>query len=239
MQKGLIVLTFLIINIEAIAQTPSVEFFKKTFYNEMQKLLPEGYEKRSISFVDVVAGKPTGGYYPFKVSAYIQDYDNGYPPNQYYGQTCLGKMEGWKFDLLKDAFGDWIVQGAFTITKNECKANPAENAVSLSLPGKAYVPGQQAAPAPKNGATNTASALYVGEYACYGTGGRMMTGMGFILLSNGKYYDLDKKRGGSYSYNAQQGTIQFTGGFLSGQKGTGVRQTGFKLSNTVNAEPYR
>ena len=67
----------------------------------------------------------------------------------------------------------------------------------------------------------------------------MITGMGFILLSNGKYYDLDKKRGGSYSYNKQLATIRFIGGFLSGQQGTGVKQTGFKLSNTVNAEPYR
>ena len=239
MQKVLIVLAFLFIYTFAIAQAPTVEFFKKTFYNQMQKLLPGGYEKRSIAFVDVVAGKPTGGHYPFKVTAYVQDYDNGYPPNKYYGQTCLGKMEGWKFDLLKDEFGVWIVQGAFTITNNQCKANPTENSVSISLPGQAYVPGEVVAPAPKNGGTATESQLYVGEYACYGTGGRMMTGMGFILLSNGKYYDLDKKRDGSYSYNKQQATIQFTGGFLSGQKGTGVKQTGFKLSNTVNAEPYR
>ena len=239
MQKVLIVLAFLFIYTFAIAQAPTVEFFKKTFYNQMQKMLPEGYEKRSIAFVEVVAGKPTGGHYPFKVTAYVQDYDNGYPPNKYYGQTCLGKMEGWKFDLLKDEFGVWIVQGAFTITNNQCKANPTENSVSISLPGQAYVPGEVVAPAPKNGGTATESQLYVGEYACYGTGGRMMTGMGFILLSNGKYYDLDKKRDGSYSYNKQQATIQFTGGFLSGQKGTGVKQTGFKLSNTVNAEPYR
>ena len=239
MQKVLFVLAFLFISTVTFAQAPSVEFFKKTFYNQMQKLLPEGYEKRSISFVDVVAGKPTGGYYPFKVTAYVHDYDNGYPPNNYYGQTCLGKMEGWKFDLLKDGFGDWIVQGAFTVTKNECKTNLSENAVSLSLPGQAYAPGQQMVPAPKNGGTNTANELYIGEYACYGTGGRMMTGMGFTLLPNGKYYDLDKKRGGSYSYNKQQATIKFTGGFLAGQQGTGVKQTGFKISNTVNAEPYR
>lgn len=205
----------------------------------MQKLLPEGYEKRSISFVDVVAGKPTGGHYPFKVIAYIHDYDSGYPPNQYYGQTCLGKMEGWKFDLLKDDFGDWIVQGMFTVTNNECKTNPSENSISLALPVQVYVPGEQVAVAAKNEGINTASELYVGKYACYGTGGRMMAGMGFILLANGRYYDLDKNSGGSYSYNPQKATIRFKGGFLSGQQGTGVKQTGFKLSNTVNAEPYR
>lgn len=229
----------------AESQKPSVETFKQVFEAHMQKLRPEGFTKRTISFVQVTPGTANGGYYPFKVTAYVHDYGPGYPANRYYGQTCLGFMEGWKFDMLKDASGEWIVQGRFTVADNNCKDNPSEGAEAIALkdvPGTPYTATKKAAGdsvQKKTADKSTGSQLYIGEYACYGTGGQMMTGMGFTLLPNGKYYDLDKQRGGSYVYNATNATISFKGGFLDGQVGKNVKNTGFQLSNTVNAEPWR
>ena len=107
------------------AQEPSVAEFKQTFEAQLQKLKPEGFTKRTVRFGPIVKGTANGGYYPFKVTAYIHDYAPGYPANRYYGQSCLGKMDGWKFDMRKDDFGDWIVQGRFTVTGADrvCKEN--------------------------------------------------------------------------------------------------------------------
>ena len=204
--------------------------------------MSEGFTRRNIVFVDVVKGKPSGGYYPFKVIAYVHDYAPGYPTNQYYGQTCLGKIDGYKYDMLKDDFGEWIVQGAFSahVSNNNCKTNPTEGKESIplaSVPGTVYQPGKDII---RDNKTSIATSnLYIGEYACYGTGNKLMAGMGFTLKANGVYVDLDNKRGGTYTYNAQNATITFKGGFLSGQVGKEVKLTGFKISNTVNAEPWR
>ena len=85
----------------------------------------------------------------------------------------------------------------------------------------------------------TTGQLYLGEYACYGYGNRIMTGMGFVLSQNGSYTDIDKGRGGNYIYDAESATIKFNGGFLDGQTGTEVTAKGFPLSETVFAEPWK
>ncbi len=219
---------------------PSIEQFKQVFVKTMEQLKSEGYSRRNIVFVDVVKGTPSGGYYPFKVTAYVHDYAPGYPSNQYYGQTCLGKIEGYKYDMVKDDFGSWIVQGAFTARDNNCKNNASEGDESIplaSVPGKLYMPGKE--DVKENKMPVATSNLYIGEYACYGTGNRLMAGMGFTLKSNKTYVDLDNRRGGTYTYNAKNATIAFTGGFLSGQVGKNVKPTGFQISNTVTAAPWR
>lgn len=245
MKKNVLVFfTCSLFSMSSFSQKPSVELFKHVFEAHMQKLLPDGYTKRTINFVQVVPGNPDGGYYPFKVTAYVHDYGPGYPSNKYYGQTCLGKMDGWKFDMLKNEFGEWIVQGRFTVSDNVCKNNPSEGAEAIplaSVPGVSYKKEEASAidKTPQKVSEADVSKLYLGEYACYGTGGRLMAGMGFHLLPNGRYYDLDKKRGGTYIYNAQNATITFQEGFLSAQVGRNVKMTGFQLSNTVIAEPWR
>lgn len=234
------------ISCTSIAQ-PTVEQFKQVFNSQMQNLKSTGYTKRTILFVQVIKGKPNGGYYPFKVTAYIHDYSPGYPSNNYYGQSCAGKMDGWKFDMLKDDFGQWLVQGRFTVSNSTCKDNLSEGTEAIpvsSLEGIAYNPNQtRQAPLPVNKdqqkAVTKNTTLYIGEYACYGTGGGLMAGMGFTLKPNGTYVDLDNRRGGTYTYNAQNATISFKGGFLSGQTGKNVKQTGFQISNTVSCEPWR
>ena len=222
---------------------PTVETFKEAFVKKLKALQPEGYEKRTVKLVSVTKGATNGGATSFKVTAYIHDYDEGYPSNNFYGETCVGKIDNWTYTLLKDGTGEWIVQGKFTVTDNNCIKNPSQGVESQpvsAVPGTVYEVGKKQAagntPATNNKNANT---LYIGEYAAYGTGGRMMTGMGIILTADKKYYDLDKQRGGTYSYNQKAGTITFTGGFLDGKVGKNVNATGFDISETVHYEPWR
>ena len=222
---------------------PSADIFKEAFVKQLQQLRPEGYERRTVKLVQVTTGKTNSGTTSYKVTAYIHDYDEGYPPNNYYGQTCLGKMDNWIFTMHKDDFGEWAVQGMFTVTNSTCISNPSQGVESqpiTAVPGTIYETGKNTATTDKPATTtDNKSSLYIGEYAAYGTGGRLMAGMGLILTSGNRYYDLHKQRGGTYNYNQKAGTITFTGGFLSGQTGKNVNTTGFDISTTVHYEPWR
>lgn len=193
--------------------------------------------QRTVLYQQVRRVSSQGGYHRFMVTATVHDYNPGYPPNRYWGRSCLSKFANEPIDMLRGPGGGWIVQGRLT-PDSDCKDNPSQGVSAFPL---AQVPGQQAATGPLTGAQAvrpTGGQLYVGEYACYGTMGRMMTGMGF-RLSGSRYVDLDGRRGGSYVYNAGAGTIRFNGGFLDGQTGSGVTNAGFQVSSTVNCEPWR
>jgi hypothetical protein len=125
-----------------------------------------------------------------------------------------------------------------------CKDNPSEGVSSIPLntvPGTPVdkTPDKTAASPAPPAAAKDAGSLYVGEYACYGAGNRLMAGMGFHLKAGNKYEDGDGGRGGTYTYNAGASTISFKGGFLDGQAGRNVRATGFALSASVSCEPWR
>src|SRR5258708_13186514 len=49
------------------------------------------------------------------------------------------------------------------------------------------------APALPAGGAGASSGLATGEYACYGSGGRLLIGLGFKVPANGTYTDLDRK----------------------------------------------
>ena len=212
---------------------PSVEQFEQTLNTQLQKLRPDGFTERTVLFQDVQAGNSNGGFYPFQVTAVIHDYGPGYPANRFYGSTCVGKMDAWKFDMLKDDFGKWIVQGAMTVSDRVCKDNPSEGVSSqplTELSGKRSTAGT-ADSGPSSTKEAKGGTLYVGEYACYGTAGRLMAGMGFRLQADSSYTDIDGGRTGTYDYDTNESTISFHGGFLDGQKGTHVRMKGFTLSS--------
>jgi hypothetical protein len=223
------------------AQQPTTPQFEQTLEAQLQKLKPQGTTVRTVRFEEVRPGRPNGGYYPFLVTASIHDYGPGYPANRYYGETCLGRMDKWKFDMLKDDFGGWIVQGRMTVSDAVCKQNPSAGVSSMPLASVAGSPaGNAPAPNPAASANKSpATTLYIGQWACYGVGSRLMAGMGFVLDRSGKYTDVDGGRGGNYSYNAGSSTIAFRGGFLDGQVGKNVRTTGFNISPTVSCEPWR
>ena len=223
------------------AQQPTVAQFEQTLETQLQGLKPQGTAVRTVRFASAQAGKSNGGFYPFLVTASIHDYGTGYPPNNYFGETCVGKMANEKFDMVKDDFGKWMVQGRMTPRESECKKNPAEGISSIPLSSVGGSPASTApTPAPSASASKSpATALYIGEWACYGFGNRIMAGMGFVLDSKGGYADTDGARGGKYSYNAARSTLTFHGGFLSGQVGKNVKTTGFQISATVSCEPWR
>ena len=222
---------------------PTAVDARKTLNAQLQKLKPAGYTQRTVLFETVTPGTPNGGYYPFIVTATIHDYGPGYPANRFYGDTCVGKMDKWKFDLRDNGSGGWVAQGRMTVPLSDsvCQKNPSEGVAAVavgSLPGKPAEEGAASPPARKG--QSAVGNLYLGEYACYGTGGRLMAGMGFRLLASNRYTDLDGSRGGgSYSYDAGSATLSFSGGFLDGQKGGNVKITGFQISRTVNCEPWR
>jgi hypothetical protein len=221
---------------------PSVAQFKEVLNARLQKLKPEGTSVRTVLFEAAQAGTPNGPIYPFEVTLSIHDYGTGYPPNGYFGQTCVGKMDKWKFDMLRDDFGNWNVQGRMTITGAQCKNNPSQGVSSIPL---ATLTGTPAGNEPATAARPTtppaaaSQKIYIGEYACYGAGNRLMAGAGFILKAGNSYEDVDGKRGGTYQYDAGAATISFRGGFMDGQVGRNVRPTGFTLSATVSCEPWR
>ncbi len=213
---------------------PTPEQFKAALDAQLQALRPDGYTERTVLFENVRVGASNGPRHSFAVTATVHDYGPGYPPNGYFGSTCVGKMDNWVFEMVPNAMGDWIVQGRMTVTDNECKDNPAEGQSAIPLTS---LQGQRAEavamPAPAKG-----GALAIGEYACYGTGGRLMAGMGFVLSSDGTYADLDDDRGGRWQHDEGTASIRFSGGFLDGQNGSGVSAEGFAISNTVSCEPY-
>jgi len=217
---------------------PSVEQFKQVLGAQLQKVKAEGTTVRTVLFQEVVAGNPNGGYYPFQVTAIIHDYSQGYPPNGYYGETCVGKMEKRKFDLVANEFGGWKVQGPMTVLGPECKKNPTEGVSAIPLAGLAGAPAGHAQTEAKPAAPEGGN-LYIGEYACYAAGNRLMAGMGFQLEVGGKYHDVSGERGGTYVFNARESTISFRGGFLGEQAGRNVRNSGFQLSANVRCEPWR
>ena len=233
------VLCLALVNCAGAADAPPSEAVFQQVLTAELKAIKKDFQ-RTVLYEQVKRVGSQGGYHKFVVTASVHDYNPGYPPNGYWGQTCLGKFVNEPLDLVRGPAGNWIVQGRLTPPESTCKDNPAKDVSSFPV---AQIPGKQAPTGTVAGAgaepvKPTAGQLYVGEYACYGTKGRPMTGMGFHL-SNGRYADLDGKRGGSYTYNAGTATISFGGGFMDGQTGTNVTQQGFQISSTVNCEPWR
>jgi len=66
-----------------------------------------------------------------------------------------------------------------------------------------------------------AAGLQPGEYACAGSGGTILIGLGFKLKADGSYTDLDGKSAGRVVFEGN--TLRFVGGHLDGETGRNVR----------------
>ena len=85
------------------------------------------------------------------------------------------------------------------------------------------------------GAGTASAALLAGEYACAGSGGTILIGLGFKLGADGTYTDLDGKSRGRVTYSADGTSITFVGGHLDGQRGRNVRNGGRNFEiNTIS-----
>jgi hypothetical protein len=82
----------------------------------------------------------------------------------------------------------------------------------------------------------TSSELKLGEYACYGSGGRIMIGLGFKVLSSNRYTDLDGRESGTFSISGN--AVTFHGGHLDGQTGRNLRNYKFTIGAQADCEPY-
>src|SRR5947207_11072737 len=67
----------------------------------------------------------------------------------------------------------------------------------------------------------TSGDLKLGEYACYGSGGSILIGLGFKVQAGNHYTDLDGKEHGTFSISGD--TVTFHGGHLDGQVGTSLK----------------
>lgn len=78
--------------------------------------------------------------------------------------------------------------------------------------------------------------LKVGEYACYGSGGRPMIGLAFKVQPGGRYTDLDGKSRGTFVVTGRQ--VAFRGGHLSGQVGRDLNGPNFRIGAQASCEPW-
>jgi hypothetical protein len=235
--KGLITVTALSCGLSAAPPAATIDTLKQVLERRLLSLRPQGKTERNVLFQDVRAGTPNGGYYPFQVTAIIRDYGPGYPANHFYGETCIGKMDKWTFQLSRDEFGEWKVEGRMTVSDSTCTKNPAAGVSSVPLAGRtgSPAPPQSAQPSAKTApvaADSGKAGLPTGEWACYGTGGRVL--FGFYLLADGTYLDGDRKKAGTYTHNGS--TITFHSGPMDGQLGRNVAGRHFDLTRTVSCE---
>ncbi len=221
---------------------PTVDTLKQALERGLLSLKPTGMTERQVLFEEVRAGKP-GTTYPFQVTASVRDYGPGYPANKFYGETCVGRMEKWPFELRRDAFGDWQVEGRMSITTSDgrqCKPNPSAGVSSIPLaslsgsaaPAAAAASKGQAAPqnvaaAPATnadalkrmrGAAATSTQPPAKEYHCvYFVGNQLVDAAPLTITGNSTYTDSEGKRG-TYSSNSPSSPLTFRGGNYDGQR---------------------
>ena len=82
----------------------------------------------------------------------------------------------------------------------------------------------------------TPAGLKLGEYACYGSGGRILAGLGFIVLAGNRYTDPDGGNAGSFAITGT--TVAFRGGHLDGETGRDLRGHSFTMGDQAECEPY-
>lgn len=81
-----------------------------------------------------------------------------------------------------------------------------------------------------------AGELKVGEYACYGSGGQIMAGLGFKVLPGNRYTDLDDGNAGTYTVTGSD--IHFSGGHLEEIAGRDLKNGRFRVGAQADCEPF-
>ena len=193
----------------------------------LQKLRPLDILYRTILFDQIQPGEPHGGVYPFVVSLTIHDYSAGWPPNGYFGKTCLSKLQKGTFTMQLTVARDWTIEGPITLSEPLCRPNPADRVSAFplaELPGKRIAKGE---PPAEVKVKRSAGVLMSGEYSCVTPTGRMLDNMRFRLKLDRTYTDLAGANGGKYVVDAVAGTVAFRGGFLDGRTGKDADLTHF------------
>lgn len=214
--------------------------FMRVFEAQLQRHKPADVFKRTVLFREVRPGATTGGAPSFVASLTIHDYSPGWPPNKYYGKTCLGKIEHGTYSMLRDRLKEWTVEGRMTTSDAKCVDNPADRVSAFpidSLSGT-RVGSSEAFPSIMTKGVET-FVPKMGEYACVLPGGRLAANRGFRLKGDKSYTDAAGARGGTYVYEPFATTIAFHGGFLDRESGKFVEGSGLVLSPSLTCSPWQ
>jgi hypothetical protein len=148
LRKFLLIIPVIAMTLPVVAAgtAPTPDTLKQVLVARLAGLKPTGISERNIIITEVKQGSVAGELavgpseivinkrYPFQVTLLIRDYEPGYPPNNYFGSTCVSRIEKTEFGLKLNAFGDWVVDGAMTPTlPAQCKPNPSAGVSSIPL----------------------------------------------------------------------------------------------------------
>jgi hypothetical protein len=150
-------------------------------------------------------------------------------------QTCtvVENGEGSVMRVRCDKFKTWSA-GTYIVYDAENIRRLGAGGIGRPAPRASQATGRAA---PRTAApAGTGGTLKLGEYACYGSGGRIMIGLGFKVTAPGRYTDLDGKNAGSFSISG--GKVRFAGGHMAGQVGTMVGGNDFRIGLQARCEPY-
>jgi hypothetical protein len=120
------------------------------------------------------------------------------------------------------------------------KSRGLSGGVAASTVGNRPASPRPASPPPSPRRAPAAADLAVGEYACYGAGGRVMIGLGFKVLPGRRFTDLDGANAGTWSISGT--SVTFRGGHLDGQVGrdlkAGTHGARFRIGSMAECEPW-
>jgi hypothetical protein len=151
-------------------------------------------------------------------------------------QTCI-VTENEPDQMMRvrcKAFKQWAARVYIVYGKGNLGGGPTAAKTSLNAPQAAQP--KAAARTPEANNAQPGGSLKVGEYACYGSGGRAMIGLSFRVQAGGSYTDLDGGNAGTVS--AVGGAVRFTGGHMGGQSGRMVGKNSFAIGTKAQCEPY-
>lgn len=124
--------------------------------------------------------------------------------------------------------------------KNAKNNNPtdAEKVTAKEISEKDTKPNkaQSQKTTPTKPSGGNSSGLKVGEYACTGSGGQMMIGLGFKVLSGNRFTNLDGDQSGTFTIS--DGKITFRGGHLDGITGRDLKDNWFTVGSAASCGPY-
>jgi hypothetical protein len=218
---------------------PTVRDFMRVLDAQIQRAKPRDVIRRTIVFGDVRADAPEANVYPFTATATVHDYNPGWPPDHYFGKTCITRVVGTRYNMRRDRIGEWVVEMQAKMPEAVCTNNPTEGKSAFPLDDLTGTRVGTSVAVPEVTKKQANVNLRLGEYACTLPGGRLKEGMRFRLNRNKTYTDIEGARGGTYVFELLAGTLMFHGGFLDKMGGKSVDdQSVFKVSPTLTCAPW-
>jgi hypothetical protein len=185
---------------------PSLDTFKQVLTQKLQALKPDGFTERNVLFE---SAQGRGGKFQGVVN--LRDYGPGYPPNHFYGTTCVSRLTS-SFTMFAGDGGRWMLDGGLTPSSNDkkCQNNPSAGVSSIPLAAVAGTPATGTATSPAATASGTAA---IGSYECWANGQARLL-MNFQIRSASTYTGSDGKPG-TFTLDGN-GHITFHGGAQDG-----------------------